>query len=157
MGPTTNAAGSVRSAKPDPILVTLLMDGGLPRLNPRSSLSTVLRWTILPFAATVPLSTLVTNSAADRPTPTAVASRGPLMPWPLKTFLTVPLLSRTKMHPGEDVAVPARADLDDRRSRPLQVVGVVEAMTADPRRYDVPTPDGDDQPGDPASSRLDRR
>ncbi len=68
------------------------------------SLSTVPRRTTLPFAATVPFSTLATNSAADRPWVIAVASHGPLMPCPLKIFLTVPLLSMTNRHPGDDVA-----------------------------------------------------
>src|SRR5262249_15395051 len=69
-----------------------------------SSLSTVPRRTTLPFAATVPFKTFVTNRAADRPWLTAVASHGPLIPRPLKVVRTDPWLSSTTRHPADEVA-----------------------------------------------------
>ncbi len=88
VGPMTSAAGSRCSAKPDPIRSDLRMNGSRPDGTIRSSRMTVPRCTILPLAATVPFSTLVTNRAATRPKSAEVMSQGPLMPWPVNVSRT---------------------------------------------------------------------
>ena len=79
VGPMTNAFGSVRSGKPEAITV-LSSNSGAP-LSGMAQEQTHHRSAVhyAAFAATVPLSTLVTNSAANLPPSTAVMSHGPLM------------------------------------------------------------------------------
>ena len=67
VGPRTNAAALVCSAKPEPILVLATTRGGRWPKSRSRSLTTVPRCTTLPPAATVPFSTLVTNTSAVRP------------------------------------------------------------------------------------------
>ena len=67
---------------------------------------TVPRCTILPLAATVPFSTLVTNRAATRPKSAEVMSQGPLMPWPVNVSRTCPHRSSTIRQPDPDTLPP---------------------------------------------------
>src|SRR5215468_4737848 len=104
VGPTTRAAGSVCSPNPDPTTVCAASSGGLPPRSRRVRRSTVPWLTVAPPAATVPLRTLLTNSAASEPPLTVAMSQGPLMPCPAMVSATCPLLLTTSRHPACAVA-----------------------------------------------------
>src|SRR5215471_4688859 len=104
VGPTTSAAGSVLSANPEPITVWRISSGGLLPRSFSTRRSTVPLWTTFGLAATVPLRTLVTNSAATEPLLMAVMSQGPLMPWPDRVSTGWPQLLTTIRHPAFAVA-----------------------------------------------------
>src|SRR5262249_28366461 len=105
VGPTTSAAGSVCSPNPDPITVCLTSSGGLPPRSTRISRSTVPMFTVAPPAATVPFSTLLTNSTATLPALMVAMSQGPLMPWPAMVLATCPMLLMTSRQPAFAVAL----------------------------------------------------
>ncbi len=105
VGPTISAFGSVCSAKPVAITVFEVTLGTPPGVMLSASRTTVPRWTTLPLAATVPLSTFVTNRVAWLPWSTAVMSHGPLMSAAVYVATTRPRASST-------VSAPARAALD---------------------------------------------
>src|SRR5665811_1406494 len=92
VGPTTRAAGSVCSAKPDPITTGRDATGRLssPRGRRNRIRTTVPRLTTAPPAATVPFRTLVTNRSAVLPFSDAVMSQGPLMALPVMVSRTRP-------------------------------------------------------------------
>src|SRR5581483_4038131 len=98
-GPTTSAAGSVRSLKP-PAITLFEVTVKLPPLVCTPMRTTVPRCTIFPAAATVPLRTLVTNRVNLFPLPTAVMSHGPLISPPLSVLTTLPLELRTVSAPA---------------------------------------------------------
>ena len=106
------------------------------------------RCTTRPPAATVPFSTLVTNSFATEPLLSAVASHGPLMPWPAMVSRTWPLLSSTIRQPAFAVAAIPLLD------------GVLPTTTQPPGRTTSavvsPTPPGQG-PGSPAGEMLANR
>ena len=82
VGPITSAFGSVLWGKPDPISVRSSSRGAVASSSGirRVILTTVPPFTVAPLAATVPLSTLVTNSGTTRlPASKAVMSHGPLI------------------------------------------------------------------------------
>src|SRR5580692_11221536 len=105
-----NAAALVCSASPDAIVTTFVSCGGVPPAVDRVSRRTVPRWTTPPAAATVPLRTLVTNRSDREPELTAVASHGPLMPWPAIVSRTWPWGPRTIRQPARAVAAWPLAD-----------------------------------------------
>src|SRR5215469_17383623 len=78
--------------------------GGLFPRSRRTNRSTVPRFTVAPPAATVPFSTLLTNSAASEPELTVAMSHGPLMPWPAMVSATWPWLLTTSRQPAFAVA-----------------------------------------------------
>src|SRR4029077_14919 len=103
VGPITSAAGSVRSAKPDPITVIDCKKGsGWVRASVNRA--TVPLCTTLSPDATVPFKTLVTNRSAMLPASRAVMSQGPLMSEPKNVSTTLPLWSSTSRHPAFAVA-----------------------------------------------------
>src|SRR5579862_9561694 len=111
VGPITSAAGSVRSENPEPMTVSDSTDGAPPDgETSRSTRTTVPSLTTLPPAATVPLSTFVTNRDARLGWPLfpvsskTVISHGPLIWASVIVSATLPLLSRTIRHPASAVA-----------------------------------------------------
>src|ERR1035437_4940318 len=107
VGPTTSALGSVCSANPVPITVLEITCGFESWPIDNTILTTVPSWTTAPLAATVPLSTLVTNRTARLlPSRTAVMSQGPLMSPPVIVPTTCPVALRIVSAPP-----PAAAEL----------------------------------------------
>ena len=107
VGPRTRALELSSSANPVAIVVVPNSTGGRPAGSKTLRRSTVPWFTWLPAAATVPLSTLVTNSSANGPNScTEVMSQGPLMPWPAHVSTGTPALLRTMRHPASGVPLP---------------------------------------------------
>src|ERR1700689_702727 len=135
VGPSTSAAEFSASGKPDPI-VAWNQTNGSPKLGILiTSLITVPPKTVLPLAATVPFSTLVTNSTAWLPRSRVAMSHGPLMPWPQNVSLTWPHWSSTIRQPGPEMFPPLVG------SEPT----ITQPLRSDASAVVRPTPPG--QPG----------
>ena len=107
VGPRTRALEFSSSGNPVATVVVPRSTGGRPAGSKMLRRSTVPWFTWLPAAATVPLSTFVTNSCANGPNScTEVKSHGPLMPWPAHVSTGTPALLRTMRHPASGVPVP---------------------------------------------------
>src|ERR1035441_9637936 len=107
----------------------------------RNSRTTVPWCTVAPLAATVPFSTLVTNSPAVQPKSAAVMSQGPLMPGPVNVSRTWPHWSSTIRQPDPDT-LPFLVGSEPTITQPLRSTD---------RAVVRPTP-----PGQPARWRLRR-
>ncbi len=138
VGPITSAAGSVCSAKPEATTVCDSIFGFWPWKSPTLMRTTVPPLTTLPgwsdgmpsSAATVPLSTLVTNKYAVLPMLVAVMSHGPLMAPPAQVSTSCPWSLSTSRQPGPmPCGVPASPG-------PLAVVGRLPTTTHPPGSTD---------------------
>ena len=84
-----------------------------------TSRSTVPPKTVLPLAATVPFSTLVTNSTAWLPRSRLAMSHGPLIPSPVNVSRTWPNRSSTIRQPGPETT-PFLVGSDPTMTQPLR-------------------------------------
>src|SRR5580704_15376272 len=106
VGPRTRAEEFSASGKPDPIVARNQMNGSPKRGILMTSRNTVPPKTVWPPPATVPFSTLVTNSTAWLPRSRVAMSHGPLMPLPQKVSRTWPNGSSTIRQPGPETFPP---------------------------------------------------